>query len=401
MKSSGRVPRVYPRTLSLADALKRKSVLFLGPRMTGKSTLLRESLPGALTVDLLEPRTFRELSAQPERLEERVRAFVSTTRSPGIPTVVVDEVQKIPELLDLVHRLIEIFPKVRFVLTGSSARRLRRHHVNLLGGRLRPTRLFPLTTHELPGHDYRKLLRWGGLPSVLTSQAPAEELRDYVGTYLREEIQAEGLTRSLGAFSRFLETAAQCNGEQVIFSNVANDCQLPARTVRDHFQVLDDTLVGTLLPAFQGTAVRKAMASAKFFFFDVGVANALVQRWDARAGTPEYGKCLEHLVFCELTAALSYGRSERQLHYWRSLSKFEVDFVIAHGEKAEVAIEVKSSRNVTAKDLRGLTAFAEDVPKARRILVSEESARRTTAEGIEIWPAGEFFRALWADEILP
>lgn len=390
---------VMQRSLDLAARLAERSVLLLGPRMTGKSTLLRTQFPDALTIDLLDPRSLRELSAAPESLEDRVKAFIHERKS-RMPVVVVDEVQKIPTLLDVTHRLIEMFPKARFVLTGSSARKLRRSSVNLLGGRARRAELFPITTHESGDYPYRKLLEWGGLPAVLTSNNPKDLLRDYVGLYLKEEVMAEGLTRSLEAFSRFLEAAALANGEQLSFSGVANDAGVPARTVRDHFQVLEDTLVGALLPAYRATTTRKAMAHAKFFFFDIGVANALTERWQPKLGTSEYGRALEHLVFCELRAAISYLRSEAKLSYWRSLSQMEVDFVLTQQRQPFLAIEVKASRNPSKKDLRGLIAFADDEPKVRRILVCEASARSETAEGIEIWPAREFFPALWAGQFI-
>jgi predicted AAA+ superfamily ATPase len=243
------------------------------------------------------------------------------------------------------------------------------------------------------------LLRWGGLPHVLTSEAPREELEAYVGLYLQEEIRAESLVRSIPNFSRFLETAATMNGEIVNYAKVGNDAQLPPRTVRDYFQILQDTLIGELLPPFQKTPRRKAVTTEKFFFFDVGVTHALLDRWDVSPRTSEYGRVLEHFVERELRAALDYGRSGRRLFFWRSLSKLEVDFILAEGQKAVVAIEVKASRTVSPPDLKGLRAFAEEWPKVRKLMVTLEPHPRTTEDGIEIVPVEAFLTMLWDAEI--
>lgn len=384
---------MFVRLLDIARLASTKSVLLLGPRMTGKSTLLQHQFPDALRFDLLDPRELLSLSAHPERLGERVAA----ARRKGTRVFVVDEVQKLPILLDEVHRLIELDKSLRFVLTGSSARKLRRAPVNLLAGRARRVELMPIVTAELHGgpREYGRLLRHGGLPSVLTSSEPIEDLQDYVGTYLKEEILAEGLSRNLPAFARFLETAALSNGEQIIFSQIASDAALPARTVRDHFQLLEDTLLGTLLPAYRKTRTRKAVAASKFYFFDLGVPQALLSRGPAAEGTAEYGRALEHLVFSELRAALSYKRTNGKLSYWRSISQFEVDFIVEIPGRPLLAIEVKASTNVTDRDLKGLRAFAQDQPRALRYVVCRERAPRDTGDGIHIRPVESFFEALW------
>lgn len=384
----------FDRHLPLKRLVEQKSLLLLGPRMTGKSTLLRRSFPQAMTIDLLEPQELRRLSQRPDDLSERIRAARAASKDSLL--VVIDEVQKLPVLLDVVHALIERDKTLRFVLTGSSARKLRRGDVNLLAGRLRRAELFPIVSAELPEGfgDYRRLLQWGGLPSVLSSSAPKEELLDYVGTYLKEEILAEGLTRNLGAFARFLEVAALANGEQIVFANIASDAELPARTVRDHFQLLEDTLLGCLLPAFRATPSRKAMAAAKFYLFDPGVANSLASRWNLQQGTPEYGRALEHLLFCELRAALSYNRIEHRLWTWRSLSQLEVDFVLQLGDRT-LAIEVKATHRVSARDLRGLRALRQDIPHLDAYVVCEERHARDTEDGIRIRPTPQFLEQLW------
>lgn len=387
---------MFQRILQIRELVKRKSAFLLGPRMTGKSTLIRQQLPDALTIDLLDPREFLTLTAHPDRLRERVAA---APRAESERYVVIDEIQKLPILLDEVHRLIELDKKLRFVLTGSSARKLRRGDVNLLGGRARRAELMPLVSAEIGGgaSAVKRLARHGGLPAVLESTEPEEELRDYVGTYLKEEIVSEGLSRNLPAFARFLETAAASSGEQVQFSQIASDAGVPARTVRDHFQLLEDTLLGTLLPPFRQTPSRKAVAAQKFYFFDLGIPQALLSRSAAAKGSTEYGSALEHLVFNELRAALSYKRAQGTLSYWRTTSQFEVDFVIAFGSRPPIAIEVKATSNVTARDLKGLRAFADDQPHASRYVICREPHPRDTEDKIRVRPIADFLDKLWVD----
>lgn len=355
-------------------------------------------MPEALFLDLLDALTFRSLAANPGHIAERIRALKGRTK-----IVIIDEIQKLPELLDEVHRLMESDKSLRFVLTGSSARKLRTRGRNLLGGRAHLVRMHPVTYAEIggvaPRRTWTDLLRWGGLPSVLTSNAPREDLQAYVGLYLQEEIRAEGLARSIPNFSRFLETAAAMNGEIVNYAKVGNDAQLPPRTVRDYYQILEDTLVGDLLPPFQRTKTRKAVATEKFFFFDLGVTHALLERWAVSPRTAEYGRVLEHLVERELRASLDYFRSRRHLFFWRSRSQMEVDFILAEGQKATVAIEVKASRSVSPQDLKGLRAFGEDWPRIRRIVVALEPHPRTTEDRIEILPVEQFLSQLWDQEI--
>lgn len=378
---------MYPRSIPLAETVKRKSLFLLGPRQTGKSTLLRTLFPEALYVDLLESNTFRELSAFPETLRQRVR--------PREKMLIVDEIQKLPPLLDEVQLLLDRNRDLRIVLTGSSARKLRRGHANLLGGRALFLVLHPLISAELGFERVLDRMNFGGLPSVLDSPAPEQDLGAYVGSYLKEEILAEGLTRSIGNFSRFLEMASHLNGRQVNFTKVGNDAQVPPRTVRDYFQVLEDTLVGRMLPAFQGTSRRKAAATAKFFFFDLGVARVLRRGGLIQARSPAFGEALEHLLFQEIRACLDYHLSSAALTYWRSLSQFEVDFLI----DGRVAIEVKATGRVAPADLKGLKALSEDLALERKIVVCTEDAPREV-DGIEIVPYDLFLRRLWQGEIL-
>lgn len=374
---------MYKRLLSLDKLATQKSLFLLGPRQTGKSTLLRSAFPQARYVDLLEADTFRELAAKPELLRQRL-----TTDE---KLVIVDEIQKLPSLLDEVQLLIDRNPSLRFILTGSSARKLKKGHANLLGGRAWMTHLHPLVSAEVDFQQLERRLAFGSLPGVLSSANPKEELNAYVGTYLKEEIVAEGLTRSIERFSRFIEIAGQANGEEINYAAIASDAQLPARTVRDHFSILEDTLLAKTLPVFSRTKKRKAITTAKFYFFDVGVAHALKKNFEVSEGTVEFGKAFEHLVFCELDAWISYRRSDEALTYWRTRNQLEVDFVL--GER--MAIEVKAKRTVRATDLKALHALGEEFPKMRKIVVCLEKEPRTL-DGVEILPVSVFLKELWS-----
>ena len=260
----------FQRLLDLPGLLRRKSFFLFGPRATGKSFLIRRQLGRrALVVDLLRSDVAFRLATDPSLLE----ALIGDRRGPDA-WIVIDEVQKLPGLLDEVHRLIES-RGLRFLLTGSSARKLKRGQANLLAGRAWTANLYPLTSAEIPRFDLAKFLRWGGLPPVVASQEPAEELGAYVRTYLQEEIQAEGFVRRLPPFSRFLASAALTNGQMLNFAQIASDAGVPAATVREYYYLLEDTLVGFLLPAWTKSKKRKAISTAKFYFFDTGVTHAL------------------------------------------------------------------------------------------------------------------------------
>lgn len=391
---------MYERLLDLQPALARKSAFLLGPRQTGKSTYLRLAFPRAHFIDLLNFDVFRSLGASSSRLGEIIELHRSQAN-----VFVIDEIQKAPRLLDEVHRLIELDKQIRFILTGSSARKLRREGVNLLGGRATHARMHPIVFPELATGSGRKrtwkdCLAIGALPSILESSDPQADLRDYVGLYLKEEIQAEALARSIEAFSRFLDVAAASCGEQLNFTSLGSDAQVPPRTAIDYFQLLEDTLVGHSLPAFVRTKKRKAMTTSKFYLFDVGVANALSGRSAPQEGTEEFGRALEHYVFTQLRAYIDYRRPGLGLHYWRSLSKFEVDFVVTLGSKGDaIAIEIKGSKNPPARALNGLRALAEDVRLKRKILVAPVSASFKNSDGFEILRPEDFFGLLWSEKI--
>ena len=379
---------MYHRVIDLRETVKHKSIFLFGPRQTGKSTLVRETFSDAAFYDLLEADTFRELSARPEYL----RQTLSSRRT----LLIVDEIQKLPALLDEIQLLIDRNKQLRVILTGSSARKLKRGAANLLGGRAWMCRLHPLVSAEIDSGRLLDRLNRGSLPAIIDSERYREDLKAYVGTYLQEEIRAEGLTRSIENFSRFLEVAGLTNGEQINFSSVAADAGVPPRTVREHYQILEDTLVGHQLPAYQKTVKRKPVATAKFYFFDVGVANTLKRTSLIEEGSDAYGRALEHLIYLELRAYLDYRRLEHPLSYWRSRSQYEVDFVI--GDK--VAVEVKSKSRVSPRDYKSLNALADEIPLKRRIVVCGEKLLRRADDGTEIMPTAHFFEQLWSGALM-
>ncbi len=383
----------YPRRLDLRQDIQKKSLFLFGPRQTGKSTLLRHLFPQAPTYNLLLADVFLRLSQRPQLMREELLSQKSVSKNQPRPPVIIDEIQKLPLLLDEVHYLIEEHG-FRFILTGSSARKLKRGGGNLLGGRAWTKTLFPLVTSEIPNYDLLKILNYGTLPSIYTASEPERDLAAYVGNYLQEEIQAEGLVRRIENFSRFLQTAALCNTELLNFSSVASDAAVPPRTVIEYFTILQDTLIGHLLEPFTKTKKRKAITTAKFYFFDVGVSNFLAGRKGIRPKTELFGKVLEHFLFIELKAALSYRGDPLPLSFWRSTADHEVDFLLGD----TVAIEVKGTEMATEKHLHGLKALGEDLKLKRKIVVSLDPKRRRLGP-IEILPLASFLEELWAGEL--
>jgi predicted AAA+ superfamily ATPase len=376
------------RTLKLTELLDRKSFFLFGPRATGKSTLVRQQLSGSATIiDLLDSRIFLRLSSAPYDLESLIDAGDHAL-------VVIDEIQRIPELLNEVHRLIE-GREIRFLLTGSSARKLRRGQANLLAGRVWEAGLFPLTWKEAPDFHLQRYLRYGGLPTVYLSPLPEEELDAYVNTYLKEEIMAEGLIRNLPPFTRFLRSIALANGEVINFTKLANDCQVAATTVREYVSLLDDTLVGFILPAWSESRKRKAIKSGKFYFFDPGVTHTLTGTRTIDRNSDLFGRSFEQFIGMEIRAYLSYRRNKLPLTYWRSTHGHEVDFLI--GEKT--AVEVKAAAHLTPGDFKGLKALAEERVFTDYFLVSQDpvASRQADIRAIH-WE--DFLNRLWRDEIM-
>jgi len=376
-------PVYIERVLNLAFLLQKKSHFLFGPRQTGKTSLIRHSLKGVRSYDLLDNSVYLSLSQDPGRIAQEI--------NPRDKIVVVDEIQRLPVLLNEVHRLIEE-RGIRFLLTGSSARKLRRGGVNLLGGRARTKYMHPLTYREL-GNQFNlfKAIERGLLPSIYLSDDPHADLEAYTGSYLQQEIVAEGTTRNIPAFSRFLKVAALCNGTVVNFTNVSNDAQVPRTTVYEYFEILKDTLLLYELPAWRKSKKRKPLASSKYYFFDVGVVAALQGR-QFRPGTPEFGEAFETYLMHELVSYSDYISGE-PLSYWRSTSGFEVDFILGD----HTAVEVKAKENVSAHDLKSLRAFAEE-KKLKRYLCVSLGPRRRNLENVTILPLREFLEALWGRE---
>lgn len=375
---------MYGRQLDLKELLKKKSFFLFGPRATGKSFLIRKQLNNVLTFDLLRPDLFRRFVSHPESLIEEVEVQRNKL-------VVIDEVQKVPALLDAVQFLIEKH-STRFLLTGSSARKLKRGHANLLAGRAWVSELLPLTSSEIPNFSLIQYLNNGGLPAIYDAKEPNEELQSYISTYLREEIQAEALTRNLEAFSRFLDVAGLCSGQLLDLQGMSRDTGIGAKTIRNYVDILKDTLIAFEVEAFRLTKSRKAVASSKLWLFDIGVTNALCGRSTIEPKSERYGVAFEHFIALELRAYLSYFRKKIQLTHWRSTSQFEVDFILG----TSMAIEVKSTTHVNAHDLRGLRALREEGLIKRYVVISNDATKRII-DGIEIWPWQQFLKTLWQD----
>ncbi|MFV9646573.1 MAG: ATP-binding protein [Desulfobacterales bacterium] len=373
------------RILNLPNLLSRKSFFLFGPRATGKSTLIKKQLSASATViDLLDSRLYLRLLNSPHDLE----SIIHSDNKSGI--VVIDEIQRVPELLNEVHRLIEN-NRLTFLLTGSSARKLRRGKANLLAGRVWEARLFPLTWKEIPDFNLEKFLRYGGLPPVYLSKYPDEELDAYVNTYLKEEIMAEGLIRKLPPFSRFLHAAALLNGEMINFSKLANDCQVPPSTVTEYVGLLEDTLVGFLLPAWTESRKRKAISTGKFYFFDPGITHTLAGTQTLDRNSDLYGKSFEQFIGMEIRAYLSYKRRKLQFSYWRSTHGYEVDFLIDR----ETAVEVKASQKISQRDFKGLKALEEEKIFKNYILVSQDPIN-TRDNNFQALYWKKFLDDLWA-----
>jgi predicted AAA+ superfamily ATPase len=371
------------RVLDLPALLAQKSYFLFGPRQTGKTFLIRHSLINARVYDLLDTSIYLALSRDPGRIGQELTAHDRI--------VVIDEIQRLPHLLNEVHRLIET-QGVHFLLTGSSARKLRRGGVNLLGGRARTKYLRPLTYRELGDRfDLRRAIERGLLPSIYFSDDARADLEAYAGLYLQQEIVAEGATRNIPAFSRFLKAAAFCNGTIVNFTNVANDAQVARTTIYEYFEILKDTLILHELPAWRKTKKRKPLASSKYYFFDVGVVSSLQGR-AFRPSTPEFGEAFETYLMHELASYSDYISGD-PISYWRSTTGFEVDFIIGD----HTAVEVKAKESISQQDMKSLRALAEEKRLKRYLCVClEPRARRV--EGILVIPFKEFLEALWNGE---
>ena len=375
-------PEYIERFINLERFLKQKSYFLFGPRQTGKSSLIQHSFPSAKVYNLLDNALFLDFNNRPGRLREEVTAKDKL--------VVIDEIQRVPQLLNEVHLLIEE-KGIHFLLTGSSARKLRSGGVNLLGGRAREAYLHPFVTVELGEFfDLDRALNAGLIPSIYFSNEPKLDLASYVGSYLKTEIASEALTRDVPAFSRFLSVAALCNTQVVNFTNIANDAQVKRTTVYEYFEILKDTLLLRELPAFRIGKKRKPVCSSKYYFFDIGVARQLQGRVAVTPGTTEYGDAFETFIVNEAFAFSDYVRP-LSLSFWRTTSQYEVDLII----NDHIAVEIKGKQQVSFDDIKGLKAIAEESSFKRFICVSLEKRPRKLGK-IEILPYQEFLEMLWA-----
>ncbi len=366
--------------------LPEQSFFLFGPRGTGKSTWLRHVFPDALMIDLLEPALHRRLDARPERLTELIAG------APRSEVVVIDEVQRVPELLSVVHSLIEEHRGLRFVLTGSSARKLRRGGVDLLAGRALNRTLHPFMAAELPSFDLDLALNQGMLPLVWAAPRPLEVLDSYASLYLDQEIRLEGWARDAGSFARFLEAVSFSHGAVLNATEVARECEVERRTVVRYLEVLEDLLLAFRVPVFTRRARRQTTQHPKLYLFDTGVYRALRPRGPLDRQEEIEGAAFEGLVAQHLRAWIAYSESGCKLYFWRTRKGVEVDFVV-YGEGGFWAIEVKNTARVRAQDLRALRAFQEDYPESQALLVYR-GAERLRIDGIWCLPGEEFLREL-------
>jgi predicted AAA+ superfamily ATPase len=365
----------------------KESFFLLGPRGTGKSTLVRGAVKKALWIDLLSEETFRQYNARPEVIAEEVEALLDRE------TVVVDEIQRIPAILNEIHRLIEKKRGWRFILTGSSARKLKREGANLLGGRAQVYTLHPFMAGELGNaFSLEKALRIGMLPLIHAAADPEKQLAAYAGMYLREEVQREGLVRNLGGFARFLEIISFSQGSLLNTSRVAEDTQVKRSSVDGYLRILEDLLLSFQLPVFNKRAKRDLIAHPKFYYFDTGVFRSLRPQGPLDRVSELEGQCLEGLVAQHLRAWCAYRDQGDQLFFWRTRWGVEVDFVV-YGRQGFCALEVKNSDRVRSDDLKGLTSFREDYPEAKVALLYR-GKNRLLVKGVPCFPCEDFLKNL-------
>jgi len=373
-----------------------QSAFLWGPRKTGKTTYLKEKFSQSIYYDFLKTDLFFDLSKNPSLLREQLLVKLEKEPSRFKYPVILDEVQKIPQILDEVHWLIEN-KRINFILCGSSARKLKRSKSNLLGGRAWRYEMFPLTTVEIEKPSLLRILNHGLIPQHYLQKEYKKSLQGYVYDYLKEEVFAEGLSRNISAFSRFLDAVGYSHGQIVNYSNIARDCGVDAKTVKEYYQILEDTLLGRKVEPFKKRGSRSIITSApKFYLFDVGVAGIIIKRNLETEKGEEFGRAFEHFIFMELCAYRSYREKDFEINYWRTKTGYEVDFVLAKGE---VAVEVKGSSLIDKKDLKSLFAFDEKYSPKKLILVSNEKYERKVKK-IYIKPWRVFLEELWKDKVV-
>ena len=379
---------MYNRIFDIENRLDEGMFLF-GARQVGKSTLLKQRFPQAVYIDLLNSDLRKRFKQSPALFKEMLVKYPAET------LVIVDEIQKVPELLNEVHSLMA-YHGLFFILSGSSARKIKKSGANQLGGRAIPEALYPLVSAEITDYDLDRAIQNGMIPRHYTVQNAKNRIKAYVTLYLKEEIIEEAAVRNVDDFERFMEVAAISDGEIINYENIATDCGVSANTVKSYFQILYDSLIGYEIPAYRKVIKRRLTQAPRFYYFDVGVANYLMHRHQLEPGTPEYGHAFEHLVMQEIIAYLGYKGELHQLSYWHAYTGEEVDAVIGD---ARIAIEMKSTEDVQRKHLSGLKDFSEEHPDAKLILVSRDKITRRHGN-IDLYYATDFFKALWNGEII-
>lgn len=379
---------MYRRIFDIENRLDEAMFLF-GGRQTGKSTLLKERFPKAVYIDLLKSDVRNRFKQHPEEFRE------SLLRYPPETLVIVDEIQKVPDLLDEVHWLM-VEKGLWFILSGSSARKIKKSGANNLGGRAIPETLFPLVSAEIPDFDLERAVQNGMIPRHYAVANARNRMRSYIDLYLKEEIIEEALVQNADEFVRFMEVAAIMDGEILNYENVASDCEVSANTVKAYYKILVDTLLGFEVPAYRKVIKRKLYKAPRFYYFDVGIANHLTKRYHLAPRTPEYGHAFEHLIMQEIAAYLGYTSSDEELTYWHTYENLEVDAVIGD---ARVAIEIKSKEHIDHDDKKGVTEFAKEHPDTRQIIVSRDRISRRSGD-VDLYYVTDFFKALWAGEII-
>jgi len=375
------------------DLPPHQSTFLWGPRKTGKTTYLKTKFPNSLVYDFLQTDLFLEFSKHPSLLREQLLA--KDNKLLTYP-VILDEVQKIPQILDEVHWLIEN-KGFQFILCGSSARKLKRGKANLLGGRAWRFEMFPLVTAELKNWDLLTILNRGLIPSHYLNKEYKKNLRAYTQDYLKEEVFAEGLTRNIPAFSRFFDAMGYSHGELTNYSNIARDCGVNSKTVRDYYQILVDTYMGTLVEPFKKRQNRQVITKApKFYMFDVGVSGVITKRHLDEEKGELFGKAFEHFIFMEIAAYNSYKEVDFEINFWRTKSGLEVDFILGNGE---VAIEIKGTNRVENRNLLPIKAFIEEYSPRKAFIICNEREERVH-EQIRIIPYRKFLSDLWEGKII-
>jgi predicted AAA+ superfamily ATPase len=364
-----------------------RSAFLWGPRKTGKTYWLRNRYTEVEIIDLLKTEVFADYASRPSLLREQY------LEHEGL--IVIDEIQMVPDLLNEIHWLIEN-SRISFLMTGSSARKLRRGHANLLGGRAWRYTMSPLTYGETSGFDLTQVVISGLLPPHFLSPDPIQDLRSYVADYLKEEIAAEAIVQNIPAFAEFLRVAALTSGELLNYTNVGRETGVSAKVVRNYFQILEDTLLGFRILPWRKSMNRRLIETEKFYLFDVGVTNYLARR-RPEAGTPEFGKAFEQFLLMELKAYQAYRNPELDIRYWRTSSGFEVDFILGD---MEVAIEVKASERIHSGHAKSLRALLEEQPVKKAIIVSRERQPRNLDTSISVLPWQQFLDRLWAGSLI-